>query len=66
MDEQVAKQLSANLGVVAQQGVANNQTLALYIQNTFIKDQVQGGQGEMGALIGALNTSSAAPNPRPH
>ena len=65
MDPEVAKQCSGQLCVLSQQGIANNQTLAYYIQNSFIKDQLQGGQGEIGQLVAALNAASAAPVPRP-
>ncbi len=49
--------LDANLAVVAQQGVADNQRLAMQTQLAFQKDLFQGGQGEIGALLAGLNAA---------
>lgn len=58
------EQLSANLAVVAQQGVADNQRLA---QNTLLayqKDLFQGGQGDTGEILAALSASDRVPQPK--
>jgi len=53
--------LDANLAVVAQQGVADNQRLAMQTQLAFQKDLFQGGQGEIGALLAGLNAADRTP-----
>lgn len=61
MDATVDGQLSANLSVIAQQGVMDNQRLA---QNTILayqKDLFQGAQGETGNILAALNSADRTP-----
>ena len=55
------QQLSANLAVVAQQGVADNQRLA---QNTLLayqKDLFQGAQGETGVITAGMSLADRTP-----
>lgn len=55
------EQLTAQLTVVAQQGVMDNQRLS---QNTLLayqKDLFQGGQGDTGEILAALNASDRVP-----
>jgi hypothetical protein len=61
MGVDMQEQLTAQLAVVATQGVANNQQLS---QNTLLayqKDLFQGGQGESPALMAALSTADRTP-----
>lgn len=54
-------QLTGQLTVIAQQGVMDNQRLA---QNTLLayqKDLFQGGQGDTGEILAALNASDRTP-----
>ena len=53
--------LDANLAVVAQQGVANNQQMAQFTQYAFQKDLFQGGQGETPVIFGAMNGADRVP-----
>ena len=64
MDQEVAKNLSAGWGAIAQQAAIDSQRLAQQTLLAFQKDLFQGGQGESPALTGALNTLAAAPVPR--
>jgi len=54
-------QLAANLSVVAQQGVADNQRLAQHTLLAFQKDLFQGAQGEAGNILAALNAADRTP-----
>ena len=54
-------QLAANLSVVAQQGVADNQRLAQHTLLAFQKDLFQGAQGESGNILAALNAADRTP-----
>jgi hypothetical protein len=54
-------QLTGQLVIIAQQGVADNQRLA---QNTLLayqKDLFQGAQGETGELLAAMNSADRTP-----
>ena len=54
-------QLTGQLVIIAQQGVADNQRLA---QNTLLayqKDLFQGAQGETGSILGSLNAGDRTP-----
>jgi len=54
-------QLTGQLTVIAQQGIADNQRLA---QNTLLayqKDLFQGAQGEAGNILAALNAADRTP-----
>ena len=53
--------LDANLAVLAQQGVSDNQRLAMQTQLAFQKDLFQGAQGEMGAILAGLNAADRTP-----
>lgn len=55
------EQLSAQLMVIAQQGVANNQQVAHHTQLAFQKDLFQGAQGEIGAILASMNASDRTP-----
>jgi len=55
------EQLTGQLAVIANQGVADNQRLA---QNTLLayqKDLFQGAQGETGNILAALNAADRTP-----
>lgn len=61
MSVDLDSKLDANLAVIAQQGVADNQRLA---QNTLLayqKDLFQGAQGETGTILAALNAADRTP-----
>lgn len=53
--------LVGQLGIVAAQGVADNQRLAENTLLAYQKDLFQGGQAESPALFGALNASDRVP-----
>lgn len=53
--------LSAQLMVVAAQGVADNQRLAQHTLLAFQKDLFQGAQGETGEILAALNSADRTP-----
>lgn len=55
------EQLSANLAVIAAQGVADNQRLAQHTLLAFQKDLFQGGQAETGEILGAMNAADRTP-----
>lgn len=53
--------LSAQLGTIAQQGVADNQRLAQHTLLAFQKDLFQGGQGESPVIFSGMNASDRVP-----
>jgi hypothetical protein len=55
------EQLTGQLVVIAQQGVADNQRLSMQTQLAFQKDLFQGAQGETGAILAALNSADRTP-----
>lgn len=55
------EQLTGQLAVIANQGVADNQRLSQQTQLAFQKDLFQGGQGESAALFAALNSADRTP-----
>ena len=55
------EQLSGQLVVLAQQGVADNQRLAQHTLLAFQKDIFQGAQGETGNILAALNAADRTP-----
>ena len=55
------EQLTGQLVVLAQQGVADNQRLAQHTLLGFQKDLFQGAQGETGAILAALNSADRTP-----
>jgi uncharacterized protein YdeI (BOF family) len=55
------EQLTGQLVVLAQQGVADNQRLSMQTQLAFQKDLFQGAQGETGQLLAALNMADRTP-----
>jgi hypothetical protein len=55
------EQLKGQLSVIAQQGVADNQRLSMQSQLAFQKDLFQGAQGEVGAILAALNAADRTP-----
>lgn len=58
------EQLFGQLSVIAQQGVSDNQRLAMETQLAFQKDLFQGAQGETGNLLAALNAADRTPVPK--
>ena len=55
------EQLTGQLVVIAQQGVADNQRLAAHTLLAFQKDLFQGAQGEAGQILAALNAADRTP-----
>lgn len=55
------EQLTGQLVVIAQQGVADNQRLAAHSLLSFQKDLFQGAQGETGSILAALNSADRTP-----
>jgi hypothetical protein len=55
------EQLKGQLATIAMQGVADNQRLAQQTLLAFQKDMFQGGQGETGTLLAALNMADRTP-----
>jgi len=55
------EQLSANLAVVAQQGVADNQRLAQNSLLAYQKDLFQGAQGETGIMAAGMALADRTP-----
>ena len=55
------EQLKGQITVIAQQGVADNQRMAMHTLLTFQKDLFQGAQGETGAILAALNAADRTP-----
>ena len=55
------EQLTGQLVVIAQQGVADNQRLAQHTLLAFQKDLFQGSQGETGQILAALNAADRTP-----
>ena len=53
--------LDANLAVIAQQGVADNQRLAEHTLLAFQKDLFQGGQAETGVMLAGMNAADRTP-----
>lgn len=53
--------LDANLAVIAQQGVADNQRLAEHTLLSFQKDLFQGGQAETGVMLAGMNAADRTP-----
>ena len=53
--------LAANLSVVAQQGVADNQRWSMHTQLAFQKDLFQGGQAETGVMLAGMNAADRTP-----
>ena len=53
--------LMSNLGAVIQQGVVDNQRMSQYMQNAFLKDLMQGGQGDTSTILAALNAADRTP-----
>ena len=54
-------QLTGNLTVVAQQGVADNQRLSQFTQLAFTKDLMQSGQESNPGLMSAFNAADRTP-----
>ena len=61
MSVDLDSKLDANLAVVAQQGVADNQRLAMHSQLAFQKDLFQGAQGETAAMLAGMNAADRTP-----
>lgn len=55
------EQLSANLAVIAAQGVADNQRLAQHTLLAFQKDLFQGAQGDTPAILAGMNSADRTP-----
>ena len=55
------EQLSSQLSVIAQQGVADNQRLAEHTLLAFQKDLFQGAAGETGAMLAGINAADRTP-----
>lgn len=55
------EQLTGQLIVIAQQGVADNQRLAEQTLLAFQKDLFQGGQGESGQLFAGMSLADRTP-----
>ena len=55
------EQLTAQLTVLAAQGVADNQRLAEHTLLAFQKDLFQGAQGETGEILAAMNSADRTP-----
>lgn len=55
------EQLTGQLTVLAQQGVADNQRMSMETQLVFQKDLFQGAQGETGNILAALNAADRTP-----
>ena len=55
------QQLTAQLTVVAQQGVMDNQRISMSTQLAFQKDLFQGAQGETGEILASLNAADRTP-----
>lgn len=55
------EQLSAQLTVIAQQGVTDNQRLAQHTLLAFQKDLFQGAQGDTPEILSALNAADRTP-----
>jgi len=55
------EQLSGQLSVIAQQGVADNQRLSMQTQLAFQKDLFQGAAGETGAMLAGINAADRTP-----
>ncbi len=55
------EQMSGQLVVIAQQGVADNQRLAAHTLLTFQRDLFQGAQGEAGQILTALRLADRTP-----
>lgn len=53
--------LMSNLGAVVQQGTVDNQRMSQFEQLAFTKDLMQGGQGETGEILAALNAADRTP-----
>ncbi len=60
-DVDLNAQLTGQLVVIAQQGVADNQRLAMHTLLAFQKDLFQGAQGETPAILGGLSTADRTP-----
>ena len=55
------EQLTGQLAAIANQGVADNQRMAQNTLLSFQKDLFQGGQGEVGAILAAMNAADRTP-----
>jgi len=55
------EQLTGQLVILAQQGVADNQRLAMHTQLAFQADTFQGGQGASGKILAAINSAHRTP-----
>ena len=55
------EQLSSQLTVLAQQGVADNQRLSMNTQLAYQKDLFQGAAGETGAMLAGINAADRTP-----
>lgn len=55
------EQLTGQLTVLAQQGIADNQRMSMQTQLVFQKDLFQGAQGETGNILAALNAADRTP-----
>lgn len=54
-------QLTGQLTIIAQQGVADNQRLAQHTLLAFQKDLFQGGQSETGVILAAMTAADRTP-----
>ena len=57
----LGEQLTGQLAAIANQGVADNQRMAQFLQLAFNKDLMQGGQGETGEILAAMNAADRTP-----
>ena len=55
------EQLTGQLVIIAQQGVVDNQRLAMHTQLAFQADIFQGGQGAAGKILAAINAADRTP-----
>ena len=61
MAVELDEQLKGQLAVIGQQGVADNQRLAMHTLLSFQKDLMQGAQGETAQVLAALNSADRTP-----
>ena len=61
MSVDLDSKLDANLAIIAQQGIADNQRLAQNTPLAYQKDLFQGAQGETGNILAALNAADRTP-----
>ena len=55
------EQLTGQLAAIANQGVADNQRLAMQCQLAFQKDLFQGAQGETPVMLAGMNAADRTP-----